>query len=366
MILQFGTGNFLRGFADLFVSQCDRDPGNVLGPVVAVQSTGSHRAEALNAAGGRYHVAVQGYRDGQVINETERVDSICEALVAGAEWDRVMDTGCRSGLVAILSNTTEAGLSLDPRDRERSRQPPHSFPAKLLSVLLARRDAGLPGTWVVPCELVERNGEQLQRLVFEQARAWRIPDDGLAWLETECRWANTLVDRIVPGPPREHPLQGVDPLLLSAEPYALWAVEATEGEFPIRHPAVEIVADIAPFALRKVRILNGAHTALVSRTRGSRLETVRECVENPEVGPWLEGLLFEEIVPTLGKRCLDPAGFAREVLDRFRNPFHDHRLDTIALNHESKVAVRLEPTRREFWERFGRTPRRLTGILGGS
>lgn len=368
MILQFGTGNFLRAFADLFIDQLDRDPGTAAGPVVAVQSTGRERAEAINraAARGGYHVAIQGFRGGEVVDETERVACLSRALAAATEWPEVLSLGRDPGLTMILSNTTEAGLALDPADASRPAPgaAPRSFPAKLLAVLAERREAGLPGPWIAPCELIESNGTRLRSLVLEQAARWDLEPGVSDWLEGDCRWVSTLVDRIVPGPPRRHPLLGQDPLLLSAEPFASWAV-AVEGReaFPLRHPVIVETRDLAPYALRKVRLLNGAHSALVAKGRSLGVETVGECVGHPEIGPWLEELLFGEIVPVLEGRCEDPAGFAREVLDRFRNPFLEHRLSAIALHHEAKIAVRLRPTREEFRERFGKAPARLSEIL---
>lgn len=339
--------------------------------MIVVQSTGRERAEALNRAGGRYHVAIQGYRRGEVVEETEKSDSIRHALHADSEWDAVLGISREPALIAILSNTTEAGLALDEADRTPPDRgaAPRAFPAKLLLVLRERWLARLPGLWILPCELIESNGDRLLALVTEQAARWAMPGAFLAWLRGECRWVNSLVDRIVPGPPTSHPLLGVDPLLVSAEPYALWAIELTAGErerFPLRHPALEIAPDISPHTLRKVRLLNGAHSALVCRAMNSGVETVRECVEHPEIGPWLEELLFEEIAPTLEDRCHDPAAFASEVLDRFRNPFLKHRLGSIALNHEAKIAVRLRPTLDEYRARFGKRPARLSRLLGGA
>jgi len=363
MILQFGAGNFLRAFADLFIDQINRDPSSAVGPVVVVQSTGKERAEALNRAGGRYHVAIQGFRDGAVVDETECVSCIAGALHAGSEWDRVLDAARDPSLTMILSNTTETGIALDDGDAARSDSAPNSFPAKLLAVLLSRLETGLPGPWVVPCELIEANGSRLLALVIEQAARWGIPPDAVDWLRRECRWVSTLVDRIVPGPPTAHPLLGVDPLLLSAEPFAFWAVQTTEPDaFPLKHPSIITVPDIAPHTLRKVRILNGTHSALVRAAPRYGVETVRECVEHPKLGRWLERLLFEEIVPVLEGRCDDPASLARAVLDRLRNPLLEHRLSSIALNHDAKIAVRLRPTLVEYRERFGKAPPLLSTI----
>lgn len=357
MILQFGAGNFLRAFVDLFVSQTGFDR------IVVVQSTGIERAEALNRAGGRYHVAIQGFADGQVIDETVEVASIQEALHAGTQWDRVLEAARDPELRWIVSNTTEAGFALDDADTANTGVP-YSFPAKLLAVLLARHAAGQPGVTVIPCELIEHNGSRLRELVIEQAERWAVSPEVVAWLTGSCEWVNNLVDRIVPGAPKQHPLSGKDPLLLSAEPFAFWAIE-TAGDFPLKHPSIVTAPDITPYYLRKVRILNGLHSALVCHALPLGIETVREAVEHPEVGPWLERLLNEEIVPVLEGRVDDPAGFGRTTLDRFRNPFLEHKLSAIALNHEAKVKVRLQPTREEYRAKFGKEPALLAGLLGG-
>lgn len=358
-VLQFGAGNFLRAFVDLFITQANRT--SEFGRVVVVQSTGKERADALNAAGGRYHVALQGIENGRVIDETEESTAISRALHAGTEWEAVLDFARSPDLKWIVSNTTEAGFALSDEDASEGGVPV-SFPAKLLAVLLARHRAGLPGVSVIPCELIESNGTRLLALVLEQAARWNVDAPAIAWLRESCRWVNNLVDRIVPGAPKNHALLGKDPLLLAAEPFALWAVETTEP-FELQHPAIITAADISPYYLRKVRILNGAHTALVARALPMGLVTVAECLDHPEVGPWLEELLFEEIVPVLEGRVDDPAGFARATLDRFRNPFFEHALASIALNHESKLQVRLKPTLEEYRGRFGREPRILGSLF---
>lgn len=355
MILQFGAGNFLRAFVDLFVSQTGFDQ------VVVVQSTGIERADSLNRAGGKYHVAIQGFSGGRVVDETEEVTSISEALHAGTQWKQVLGIARLPELRWIVSNTTEAGFALDDGDIAHVGTP-RSYPAKLLSVLLARHAAGLPGPVIIPCELIEHNGDRLRALVLQQASRWPVSPGTMMWLKESCTWMNNLVDRIVPGPPKSHPLLGHDPLLLSAEPFALWAIE-TAGSFDLAHPAVITAADITPYYLRKVRILNGLHSALVSHALPRGIATVRECMEHPEVGPWLEDLLFNEIVPVLEGRVDDPAAFALITLDRFRNPFLEHKLSAIALNHEAKVRVRLQPTQEEYRRKFGREPKLLSALI---
>lgn len=365
-ILQFGAGNFLRAFTDLFVAQANRDAATALGQIVVVQSTDRHRADALNAAQGRYHVAIQGFADGRVVDTVESVDSISRALHAGTQWADIRAFAQSPDLRHVFSNTTEAGFALDDRDAARPTDAvaPHSFPAKLLDVLLTRHAAGLPAPTIVPCELIEQNGQKLRALVLTQAARWQVAPAAVAWLTDACRWVDNLVDRIVPGAPAEHPLKASDPLLLSAEPFAFWGVQATgAGASFLKHPAVTLTDDLTPYYLRKVRILNGAHTALVAHALPLGLKTVRECIEHAEVGSWLERVLFEEIVPVIADRAPEAEAFARATLDRFRNPFLNHQLSAIALNHEAKVKVRLLPTLADYRERFGKDAPLLSAAL---
>jgi tagaturonate reductase len=173
----------------------------------------------------------------------------------------------------------------------------------------------------------------------------------------------TLVDRIATVPAGDDPAAQGDPFAVVVEPYASWVVEASSDARLPAHPAVQRTADVLPFALRKIRILNGAHTALVARTRGLPVSLVREAMDDAGIAAWLEGLLLDEVVPALGDRIVDGAAFVRIVLERFRNPYQDHRLRDIAAGHAEKVAVRLLPTYHDHVARFGRPPRLLGALL---
>jgi tagaturonate reductase len=362
-ILQFGSGRFLRAFADLFIHHANRQ-GQAVGRVVIVQSTGDSRAGGLNRQGGRYHVVVRGIERGQVVDRVEPCESVSRALVASEHWPGVLEVARSESLRVILSNTTEKGYDLDATDTAES-APPRSFPAKLLAVLRARYEAGLKGVTIVPCELRERQADQLKSIVNELAKGWGCSDDFVHWMNERCFWLNTLVDRIVTGTPREHPLLAGDPMLTVCEPYALFAIQQKPGaDRFLEHPAVTWTPDVTPYFLRKVRILNGGHTALLIKAWPRGLLTVRDAVNDAELGPWLERLLFDEVVPVLKGRVEDPAGFAAQVLDRFRNPFLEHKLSDIALHHAAKVQVRLVPTRDEYRSMFGREPARLNEVLG--
>jgi tagaturonate reductase len=361
-VLQFGAGRFLRAFVDLFVHELNA-AGNSRAEVVVVQSTGSDRAAQFNAAGGRYHVALRGLKDGAVVDRVIDVASVGRAFAAQNDWSRVVDSACSTSLAAVVSNTTEAGYVLDPRD-ERGDVPPRSFPAKLAAVLAARFEAGLPGVAILPCELLEHNAQRLRRLVLEQAARWKFSRRLVDWLAGACVWCDTLVDRIVSAPRADDPMAASDPLFAVAEPFALWLVEKKDVPVFGPHPAVQSAKALDPYYLRKVRILNGAHTALVAKAMPLGFKTVREAILDPALARWLEQLLFEEIVPTLEGRTDQPEAFARQCLERLANPFLEHRLADIALAHETKLHTRLVPTYEEFRARFGREPKLLGEILG--
>lgn len=360
-ILQFGSGRFLRGFADLFIHHANED-GQAIGRIVVVQSTGGGRANALERQGGRYRVLVRGLENGQVVDRVEESASISRALPAAERWSDVLAFARSPQLRLVLSNTAEEGYKLDPADTVTD-APPRSFPAKLLQVLKTRFEAGLPPLTLVPCELFEKNADLLRGLLLGLVQSWGLSADLGRWIETECRWHNTLVDRIIVDPPADDPRVAGDALAVVGEPYALWAVEIKDGGGFLRHPAVRVTEDVEPYFLRKVRILNAAHTALVCKAMPRGFTTVRQAVTDPELGAWLERLLFEEIVPTLEGRCEGPKEFARQTLERFRNPFQEHLLENIAKFHDAKVKIRLVPTHAEFVEKFGRQPPLLAEVL---
>jgi tagaturonate reductase len=364
-ILQFGSGKFLRGFADCFIDEANREGQNV-GRVVVVQTTGESRANLLNRQGGRYHVLIRGLEQGQTIDRVEQVESVSRALVATSQWPQVLAVARSPQLRLIISNTAEVGYTLDAEDKPDDK-PPRSFPAKLLLVLKERYETGLPGVTILPCELFEHNADMLLNLLLQLIETWGLAIGLEHYLRTQCIWHSTLVDRIVSAQPAEHPLLAKDGLLTVAEPFALWAIEAkTPNPALFRHPAIKLTADVMPYFLRKVRILNAAHTALVTQAVPRGIATVREAVTDPEIAAWLYKLLFEEIVPVLQGRVEGPEAFAHQTLERFRNPFLVHKISDILSYHDAKVKIRLIPTRDEFTAKLGRTPPLLEAAIQAS
>src|SRR5579885_262771 len=163
-ILKFGGGRFLRAFTDLFIQQAN-EAGQGIGQVVVLQSTDSGYAEKLNAQKGRFHVAIRGIDRGEKIDTVHEVACVQRALIIRHQWEEIVALARSPHLRFIISNTTEAGLALAEGDA-RDAKPPASFPARLLALLRARFEAGLPGVAIIPCELREHNADLLFSLVL--------------------------------------------------------------------------------------------------------------------------------------------------------------------------------------------------------
>lgn len=370
-MLQFGGGSFLRAFVDLFLHQANR-AGSDIGRAVVVTSTDSPRSRWINEQAGRYHVLLRGLRDGAQVDETIAVDrALSRALVADEQWDDALKAARSAELRWIVSNTTEAGFALDPANDASSMasalghqatRAPRSFPAKLLAVLAVRAEAGLPPVSVLPCELIEDNGPALWDLLARQAEIWNLPDSLLDGVRA-CPLPSTLVDRIVSGRPDSHPLLEADALLTVAEPFASWVVQDVVGLDLFEHPAITRTSDVASYSLRKVRILNGAHTALVCRAQPLGFDTVGQAVADASIREWLYRLLSDEILPAVDDRIAGGSAFVESTLERFANPYLQHRLADIALHHETKVATRLLPTYHEAIDTTGEPPPLLHEVV---
>ncbi len=353
-VLQFGTGRFLRGFVDAFIDDDEHvraaEGGGAGHRVTVVESTGSGMAARLAAQGCAYQLRTRGLDHGRIV-DTERVIRVIDRVVdASTDATTLAEAALEPDLAIVVSNTTQAGYV------------PGGFPSRLAVVLVERARIGMPGLLIVPCELIERNGDRLHALVLDEVTRLQ-PEPSVAEHVREANtWTTSLVDRITTawegGSSTAH-----DPLAVAVEPFASWVVEAPDEVTLLDHPAVTLTGDVMPYALRKIRILNGAHTALVVRTRGSSKEFVREALEDPSISGWLEAMLLEEIVPALGDRIVEGEAFVASVLERFRNPFLDHRLADIAVDHERKLSLRLVSTYQDHVQRLGRPPRRLGALL---
>lgn len=345
-ILQFGTSRFLQAHVDLFVSQAMAS-SQALGGIAVVQTTRSAESAARVAALARcegYPVHVRGVSRGVAVDLQLRGEAVHEALGADTGWARVRALA-RDAQV-IVSNTGDSGFQLDPRDDGSllgdPAWVPRSFPAKLLALLHARWQARPEAMLsIYPCELVARNGDVLRGLVEGLARGWGLPEAFVAYLVQRCRWANSLVDRIVS--------EALQPVGAVAEPYALWAIERQDGlVLPCTHEAVQLTDALSRFERLKLLLLNLGHTHLAERWIGDGRpagRTVLQAMQDPAARADLEALWAEEVLPVfdaLGER--DGAlAYLEDVRDRLSNPFLAHRLADIAQHHEQKKQRRFLP-----------------------
>jgi tagaturonate reductase len=344
-ILQFGTSRFLQAHADLFISEA-LAAGAALGPVTVVQSTGSEqsarRIAAFNAPGG-YPVHIRGLQGGAVIDRIQQVNAIRAGLVADRDWAAIRELAATTVRV-IISNTGDRGYDLSHEDHRGclvSRAAPRSFPAKLLVLLHGRCLRGGDPVTILPCELVANNGAVLRERVLRLAAEWSLDPIFIAWLQSECIWVNSLVDRIVS--------EGLEPAGAVAEPYALWAVEAQPNMvLPCRHPNLVVTGQLAPYERRKLLLLNLGHTLLAEqwlRSGRPAAMTVAQAMDDPAMRGGLEAVWEDEVLPlfrAMGEEASSLAYLA-QVRERFGNPYLAHRIADIAQNHEEKKRRRLLP-----------------------
>jgi tagaturonate reductase len=378
-ILQFGEGNFLRAFVDWFFNELNKS-GKFNGSVVAVQPIAQGMVNMLNEQDGLYTLYLRGLKNGKAESTHETIDIISRGINPYEDFEAYLQTAENPEMRYVISNTTEAGIAFDENDVPTA-TPPNSYPAKL-AVWLNHRfktfngDAS-KGVHIIPCELIDKNADNLKRIILQLAQQWSLGDGFVSWLNSACTFSNTLVDRIVPGYPRERIAEITEELgyedkqVVEGEHFHLWVIEAPESlqqelPFPSIGLDVKYVKDMAPYRTRKVRILNGAHTALVPVAYLFGLDTVRESVEHPVIGKFIKEAIFEEIIPTLDLPKEELEQFANDVIDRFRNPYIKHLLMSISLNSWSKFETRVLPSILEYKNRKGSIPQKLSFSLAAT
>ncbi len=361
-VIQFGTGRFLRAFADYIIHETNQTT-SPYGSVTIIQTTGEDSVQQLRKQNYRFHVLTRGIANQKIIDTQEEIASITQAYTVKSNWKEIQELFASPEAELILSNTTEVGYRLDESDSWENR-PAKSFPAKLLQLLFHRYGQGGHRITIVPCELMEHNAQLLLDQLLILCQKWNLDKDFQTWLQFNCIWLETLVDRIVTKPVADSPILQKDPLTVTCEPFAFWAVQskANAAELP-HHPAIVRAADISSYFLRKVRILNAAHTALLVKAYQKGYKIVRDAIHDQELNTWLKNLLFDEILPTLEGRIEAGELFANQTIERFQNPFLDHRFADIAQNHASKVNIRLSSTLEEYRNRFGKNPSLLSEVI---
>lgn len=368
-VLQFGEGNFLRAFTDYWFDMANEKAG-WNGKCVLVQPIAQGLTQLINRQEGLYTLYLRGRQNGEKVDVKRVISSVSRCLnpYEKQDYDAMMDVAAGEALEYIVSNTTEAGIVYDPSCRLED-CPPASFPAKLTQVLLHRWRAGRPGVVVLSCELIDNNGKELLRCVNQYIKQWGLEEGFARWVNGDCTFCSTLVDRIVPGRIRDaaeaarlEDENGYrDALIDVGEVFGVWNIEGPEWlaeKLPFRAAGLNcpVVPDVTPYKKRKVRILNGAHTGFVLGAYLAGYDIVRDCMQDDVILGFMNRMLHEEVIPTLPLDRQDLEAFAAAVQDRFNNPFINHELMSITLNSTSKWRARNMPSLLEYAQTAGKLP----------
>lgn len=371
-IIQFGEGNFLRGFADYLIDELNEKANFNAGVVVVKPRKGN--LDLLKKQEGLYHLFTRGLEKGQIIDKKQLISCIQKSVVPHKDYVEYLDLAKEEQLQFLFSNTTEAGIAFDEKDSLEG-HPHRSFPAKVTALLYARfkhfNGAKDKGLFIIPCELINNNADALKEIILKYADLWSLGNDFVNWMNSSNSFYNTLVDRIVPGYPKddiedyERQLEFKDQLIVSSEVFLLWVLEGDEKlkqtiPFDKISEDVQIVEDLQTFRTRKVRILNGAHTVMVPFSILYGNKSVTETMDNDFTGNFLKQAVFGEINESLDMPKKELTAFAEAVFDRFRNPFIKHQLESIALNSISKFKVRVLPSLLNYYKKYNRLPMHLT------
>jgi len=371
-IVQFGEGGFLRGFVDWMIDGMNKK-GVFNGRVVVVQPIERGMIKQLNEQDGAYTLLMRGIEKGKVVENTEIIRSISRGVDPYAHFDEFLKLAHNPDLRFVVSNTTEAGIVYRPEDKQ-SDAPQVSYPGKLTRFLIERYKTfngdKSKGLVMMPCELIDRNGEKLEKAVLKMAENWKLDAAFVEWIKTACIFTCTLVDRIVTGYPRTEIKEltakvGYEDVLFdTCEQFHFWVIEGPEKlreELPLDKAGFHAVftKDMTPYRERKVRILNGAHTAMSLGAYLSGKDLVGECMNDELIHSHIKKMIDEEIKPMLTLPQDELTMFADAVLERFANPFIQHQLLSISLNSVSKYVARDLPTLEKFVEVKKAVPSRL-------
>ncbi|MDR0540669.1 MAG: tagaturonate reductase [Dysgonamonadaceae bacterium] len=372
-IIQFGEGNFLRAFVDWMVYNMNKKADFNTG-VVIVQPLPDGMVDLLNEQDGLYHLNLQGIDHGQTIDSIELIDVVTRGLNPYSQFDEYMKLAENPEIRFVISNTTEAGIAFDSTCKLDDK-PAKSYPGKLTQLLFQRyktfNGAADKGWIIFPCELIFHNGTELKKCIRQYIDLWQLGEDFRQWFDTACGVYSTLVDRIVPGFPKDtieeirNRIGFNDQIVVKAEIFHLWVIEAPESvaaEFPAGKAGLNVlfVPSEKPYHERKVTLLNGPHTVLSPVGYLSGLDTVRECVEDAAIGKFVHQAMYNELLATLDLPKKELEQYAGDVIERFRNPFVKHFVTSIMLNSFPKYKTRDLPGLKIYLERTGHLPAGLT------
>ena len=363
-VIQFGEGGFLRGFVD-WIIQLTNEASDFDASVVVVQPIDKGMCDMLEAQNCVYTHVMRGMKNGVPTVEKKVIDVISRTVQPYRDFEAYLSLADNPDFRFVVSNTTESGIEFKSTDKV-SDAPAVTFPGKLTLLLKRRFDKGLRGFIVRPCELIDRNGDNLKACVLKYADLWGFGEDFKAWVDKENFFCNTLVDRIVTGYPRDEKIDlgYEDNMLNTSELFHLWVIEAgydLSSEFPFHKAGLNIIVtdDLERYRTRKVRILNGAHTSMIPYALLRGIETVGDCMKDEEMSSFVKACVYDEIIPTLDLSYEELKSYADDVFERFENVFIRHFCSSIALNSVSKFKVRVLPSILEYIKRKGEMPKNL-------
>lgn len=371
-IMQFGEGNFLRAFVEWIIQDLN-DKGAIDTGVAVVQPMPFGRVNELAAQDGLYTLRLEGIDNGKNVKKSQVIDVIGDCINPFTEYEKFLKYGESEDLQVIISNTTEAGIAVDPEDTDFTKCP-KSYPGKLLALLKRRYDHFKgdmgKGLAIIPCELIDDNGDELYRCLTELAKINKMDAKFIEWMQKANHFTSTLVDRIVPGYPRneieaiQKETGYIDNNVVKGEIFHLWVLKKephVQKVLPADKTGLNVIFadDIHPYKQRKVKILNGSHTAMVPVAYLCGIDTVGEAVSDPVIGKFVRDFVFEEVNPTIALPQDQMIAFANSVIERYRNPYIRHELMSIALNSTTKFKTRLLPTLVDYIKIKGKLPNRL-------
>jgi len=360
-VIQFGEGGFLRGFVDWMLQKVNEN-SDFDGSVVVVQPIADGMCDMLSSQNCIYTHVIRGVEG---VDKT-LVDVISRCVKPYEDFAAYLALAEQPEMRFVVSNTTESGIVFSAEDKVTD-APPKSFPAKVTLLLKRRFELGLPGFIFLPCELIDRNGDNLKKCILQYADLWSLGEDFKKWVNEENVFTNTLVDRINTGYPKGEDL-GLgyeDNMVNTSEFFHLWVIETDfdlDRELPFSKANLNVIITpdkLEMYRTRKVRILNGAHTSLVPYALLSGLDTVKSCIDDKTMNEHIRKCVFDEIIPTLDLPRDELLSYASSVLERFGNPYIKHYLSSIALNSVSKFKVRVLPSILEYIKRYNKMPETL-------
>lgn len=369
-VVQFGEGNFLRTFVDLYFDTLNKEGNDYKVNIVKPITFGT--LDKFKAQNNKYHIVLRGVANGKPVEDVYKVDVLENVIDPFADGDAYYALAKEDDLKIIVSNTTEAGICFNGNDQFDGFEN-ITYPAKLTKFLLERFNAGKKGVYLMPVELIDNNADELKKCVDKYIELWNLPAEFKKWNDEQNFYCNTLVDRIVSGYPKtpedvaklEALIGQPDKLVSIGEPFGLWAVEK-KGEIDkyikdgVHNIEVVLTENIKYYKKRKVRVLNGSHTNIVPVGLWSGAITVYDCMTDEKLSKFLQDTLKDEIVPFVSDDIAATTVFADSIKERFLNPYLNHLLTSISLNSISKWKARDLPSFKDYYEKYGKIPANLT------